>query len=489
MHLLQPAEVMDKVSALQAADTSGRLLAHIFSKVSGERYPEDDSEKEPARRDLAEIMVHKWRDHIPGGLAEGKKPSDFPAEDLVKGMTVEMEHTIDPAVACEIAMDHLTEKSDYYRKGDMAKEVAEALEEVDGSISLAKKAGVMIAQMNKEAFPNLLGAVKRLVRPVEGAAAKGVMGGAERSMGKVLPLHSPVSELEGAKTIASPGTLRQGPIPTANTFTDPHRGMPMQQMIEGGQAAPAAARKATRGFEQHPLVGKVEQATKMPGEPTRRMDIPAGNYNPETRRIGADEWMAAHPEQVAANKRIAAQRDELARPAAKATAAPGNLSPAPAAYDARAQHLLDTGEAMPTRAPAPASPGWAARANQDIALAKHVTPPIPTSPHTGASMGGTAGFHGGPGAVAPPPSGPASPPGSVAPPGPSVRRFSKGKALGAVGALGAGYGLYKGVPWAANQIAETSAMPLAYGGGWSPTPYGYGYSPYGSGVPTMGPGA
>ena len=258
MPLLQLAEVLEKTAALQAADASGKILAHQFSKVSGERYPEDDAEKEPARRDLADIMVHKWQDHIPGGEAEGKKPSDFPAEDLVLGMTVEMEHTNDPSVACEIAMDHLTEKPDYYRKGDMAKEVKEDLEKVeDGAITLAKKAGVLVAHMSKEA------------------------------------LFNPLAALKG---------------PAAN------------------------------------MVGK---------------------------------------------------------------------------------------------------------------LGKMVRPPV----------------------------------GSVASPGVAVKRFGMGKALG-VGALGLGaYGAMKAIPYVAKKVDETSSMPLAYGGGWSATPYGYGSTPYGPGMQTMGPGA
>ncbi len=53
---------------------------------------------------------------IPGGLAEGKKPSDFPKFRLTQGKKVEMEHTSDPKVAEEIAMDHLTEDPKYYDK-------------------------------------------------------------------------------------------------------------------------------------------------------------------------------------------------------------------------------------------------------------------------------------------------------------------------------------------------------------------------------------
>ena len=55
-------------------------------------------------------------DRIPGGLADKKKPSDFDPKQLAKGIKVEMEHTDDPGMAREIAMDHLAEDDSYYDK-------------------------------------------------------------------------------------------------------------------------------------------------------------------------------------------------------------------------------------------------------------------------------------------------------------------------------------------------------------------------------------
>lgn len=66
---------------------------------------------------------------------------------------------------------------------------------------------------------------------------------------------------------------------------------------------------------------------------------------------------------------------------------------------------------------------------------------------------------------------------------------SWGRVMPWLGVGGLGYGLYKGVPWAAQQLERTSTSPMAYGGGWSPVPYGYGYNPYGPSTPTMGSGA
>jgi hypothetical protein len=53
---------------------------------------------------------------LPGGEAEGRLPSSFDPQQLRVGTRVEMEHTTDPAIAREIAMDHLVEDPLYYPK-------------------------------------------------------------------------------------------------------------------------------------------------------------------------------------------------------------------------------------------------------------------------------------------------------------------------------------------------------------------------------------
>jgi hypothetical protein len=55
-------------------------------------------------------------DRLPGGLADDKTPDDFDPDALAEGTRVEREHVNDPALAREIAMDHLTEDPAYYRK-------------------------------------------------------------------------------------------------------------------------------------------------------------------------------------------------------------------------------------------------------------------------------------------------------------------------------------------------------------------------------------
>lgn len=57
-----------------------------------------------------------FHEQIPGGLAAGMRPEDFDPEQLRMGIEIEMEHTPDPVVATEIAMDHLVEDHEYYTK-------------------------------------------------------------------------------------------------------------------------------------------------------------------------------------------------------------------------------------------------------------------------------------------------------------------------------------------------------------------------------------
>lgn len=55
-------------------------------------------------------------DRIPGGLADQMAPSQFVDSDLIDGIKIEMEHTNDLYIAREIAMDHLAEDPNYYKK-------------------------------------------------------------------------------------------------------------------------------------------------------------------------------------------------------------------------------------------------------------------------------------------------------------------------------------------------------------------------------------
>lgn len=81
--------------------------------------------EESVRRVAYGWIAGEYRDRIPGGLADEKRPSDFDPVQLEKGIKVEREHAgKDTALAREIAMDHLTEDPDYYRKLEKIEEGA-----------------------------------------------------------------------------------------------------------------------------------------------------------------------------------------------------------------------------------------------------------------------------------------------------------------------------------------------------------------------------
>lgn len=72
-------------------------------------------EAEKSLRKFSDAMMAS-EDRLPGGVADNKSPKDFDAEQLAVGTKHEMEHTKDSKIAREIAMDHLAEDKDYYKK-------------------------------------------------------------------------------------------------------------------------------------------------------------------------------------------------------------------------------------------------------------------------------------------------------------------------------------------------------------------------------------
>jgi hypothetical protein len=56
------------------------------------------------------------KDELAGGLADDKTAKDFDKKKLKQGAKVEKEHTSNKKVAKEIAMDHLAEDKEYYKK-------------------------------------------------------------------------------------------------------------------------------------------------------------------------------------------------------------------------------------------------------------------------------------------------------------------------------------------------------------------------------------
>lgn len=84
-----------------------------------------DSIMEALNSVIKSLPEEKDEDQISGGEADDYEPKDFDQKTLEQGKEVEMEHTDDPELAEEIAMDHMVEttknegtpiESDYYKE-------------------------------------------------------------------------------------------------------------------------------------------------------------------------------------------------------------------------------------------------------------------------------------------------------------------------------------------------------------------------------------
>ena len=92
--------------------------------------PEENPEETPmngGEENIEQIAKEKEEagEEIPGGKGEGKSPLEFDPEQIKKGMQVEMEHTDDPMVSLEIALDHLSEDPEYYTEKETPKASAQ----------------------------------------------------------------------------------------------------------------------------------------------------------------------------------------------------------------------------------------------------------------------------------------------------------------------------------------------------------------------------
>ena len=60
------------------------------------------------------FLFSKSNQRLSGGIGDSKKEQEVDQEELEMGLEIEMEHTADPEIAKEIALDHLSEDPYYY---------------------------------------------------------------------------------------------------------------------------------------------------------------------------------------------------------------------------------------------------------------------------------------------------------------------------------------------------------------------------------------
>ena len=98
-----------------------------FQDIESEEEPNDGMSFDQESDEIDDLAKEKEMDgeELIGGLGDNKSPLEFDPDQVVKGMSVEMEHSSDPMVALEIVLDHLSEDNSYYTVKDTPEDSAQ----------------------------------------------------------------------------------------------------------------------------------------------------------------------------------------------------------------------------------------------------------------------------------------------------------------------------------------------------------------------------
>jgi hypothetical protein len=136
----------------KSSEIEGKIAAFL------EKNPKPDDKAIHAMADELGMNPHRFEekiyallgkklntDQLSGGVADGKKPSDFDPGALKEGMKVEAEHTKNKKLRREIAMDHLTEDKKYYKKLKRMEAQKSLTPELDDWLEKGKKKDAPLA--------------------------------------------------------------------------------------------------------------------------------------------------------------------------------------------------------------------------------------------------------------------------------------------------------------------------------------------------------
>ena len=124
-------------------DRGGEHLAEMFWAEKARRAT---LKGEPGPSDV-HVPSTEWKrsrkDKLPGGIGDKTKPEDVDPKELEMGVAEEMEHTNDPKIAQEIALDHLTEDAHYYT---LLKKIEKADRSADPGVMIALRIPIETAK-------------------------------------------------------------------------------------------------------------------------------------------------------------------------------------------------------------------------------------------------------------------------------------------------------------------------------------------------------
>jgi len=103
--LVETVQTKDENAIYPTTHANIENVKKLALDTLSDMYKEMPAEKE---------IIAPVEDYLTGGLADNDSPSEFDPKELEMGIPVEMEHTNNPEIAREIAMDHLRENPHYY---------------------------------------------------------------------------------------------------------------------------------------------------------------------------------------------------------------------------------------------------------------------------------------------------------------------------------------------------------------------------------------
>lgn len=107
---------------LNSIEQARNALARVKQYDSSPGWYEGDLEslikkvRSAVERKYPSIEISENLNEMEGGKGENLDPDDVCPDQLEVGIAVEMEHTNDPDISKQIALDHLSEIDDYYTK-------------------------------------------------------------------------------------------------------------------------------------------------------------------------------------------------------------------------------------------------------------------------------------------------------------------------------------------------------------------------------------
>ena len=118
----------DEFQTVEPETDDGEIGGEIEAELGDEESPADVGvEVEPETDDAAIAGIpdvgENPADELEGGLGDDASATDFDADQISKGIKVEMEHSDDPKMALEIVLDHLSEDPQYYGEGGLDPDV------------------------------------------------------------------------------------------------------------------------------------------------------------------------------------------------------------------------------------------------------------------------------------------------------------------------------------------------------------------------------